>query len=277
MQKRLQNYIWQKAVTASWLGANEELLHEQTKGSYATIERPGTSRALLEAFCETRPAAEGLKWSFGGSIRPLPSDWRERFFAAHRTAPLKIGRRLIIAGENTGDTAGPRLIIPAGVAFGTGEHATTAMSLRLLGWVTRPLPCGWRMLDAGTGSGILALAGWHFGARKVLGIDNDPMALATAKENARRNRIRGVTFVVGDVQKRIRGTFDVITANLYSELLVSVLPTFRESLVAEGSLILSGVLRQQERELTAALRAAEFRAAEIRRRGKWIALLCVRR
>ena len=276
MRKRVQNYIWQKSATATWLVQNEELVREQTNGSYATIERPGMSRVRLESFCETRRAAEGLKSILGGSVRPLPSDWSERFFAAHRTAPLKIGRRLTISSDEDDVAAGERLIIPAGVAFGTGEHATTAMSLRLLERATRPLPLGWRMLDAGTGSGILALAGWRFGARRVLAIDNDAMALSAAKENARRNGVRGVTFIVGDVQKRIRGTFDVVTANLYSELLITVLPKFREVLTPDGSLILSGVLRQQERELTAGLRETGLRATETRRRGKWIALLCTR-
>jgi ribosomal protein L11 methyltransferase len=275
--KRVQNYIWQKSATATWLVQNEELVREKTSGSYATIERPGTSRVLLESFCESRRAAEGLKSILGGSVRPLPSDWSEQFFAAHRTAPLKIGRRLTVASDEADVTAGERLIIPAGVAFGTGEHATTAMSLRLLERVTRPLPPGWRMLDAGTGSGILALAGWRFGARTVLAIDNDALALSAAKENARRNGVRGVTFIVGDVQKTIRGTFDVVTANLYSELLITVLPKFRQVLTAEGSLILSGLLRQQERQLTAALQGTRLEAVEIRRRGKWIALLCTRR
>ena len=274
MPRRAQNYIWQKSATRAWVTQNERLLGDRTGGSYASIERPGATRVLLESFCETRPRAEKLKGALGGSIRPLPGNWSEQFFTAHRTRPLQIGRRLTVVSDVADVSAGARLIIPAGVAFGTGEHATTAMSLRILERVTRGRPNGWRMFDAGTGSGILALAGSRFGARKVLAIDNDAMALATARENARLNGIVGVTFVAGDVQKKIRGTFDVITANLYSELLVAVLPAFHHALVPDGSLILSGVLRQQKPALIRALRGSGFRA-EIRRRGKWIALLCI--
>ena len=165
------------------------------------------------------------------------------------------------------------LLIPAAAAFGTGGHATTAMSLRLLERVSRPLAPGWRMLDAGTGSGILALAAARFSAGRVLAIDNDPRAVATARENAARNDIATVRFGLADVQKPINGAFDIVVANLYSELLIAVLPRFRRCLAPNGHLILSGFLRQQEPGLTRALRASGFRILETRRRGKWIALL----
>ncbi len=83
-------------------------------------------------------------------------------------------------------------------------------------------------------------------------------------------------FVVNDVTKALGGQFDLITANLYSELLISVLPLFRNSLAANGRLILSGVLRKQERELRRALKSRGFKIDQTRRRGKWIALLAVR-
>ncbi len=147
------------------------------------------------------------------------------------------------------------------------------MSLRLLERLTRARPAGWRLFDAGTGSGILALAAARFGAEEVVAIDNDPTAIATAKENARSNRISGVRFVIGDVKQALRGRFDFITANLYSELLIAMLPKFRQSLARDGRLILSGVLRQQESGLVRSLRANCFRIEESRRRGKWVALV----
>ena len=129
------------------------------------------------------------------------------------------------------------------------------------------------MLDAGTGSGILALAGRHFGAGKVIAVENNPLALATAKQNARLNRIRGVEFIEGDVTHALSGKFDIITANLYSALLIGLLPCLRKALAADGKLILSGVMRAQERELVRALKTNKLELIELRRRGKWIALL----
>ena len=164
------------------------------------------------------------------------------------------------------------LHIPAGMAFGTGEHATTAMSLRMLERLTRTQGAGWSLFDAGTGSGIFALAAARFGAGKIVAIDNDPTAISTAEQNARANRITGVRFAVGDARKALRDRFDFITANLYSGLLAEMLPKFRQSLSRNGRLILSGVLRAQEPELIRALRANRFHIEETRRRGKWIAL-----
>ena len=87
------------------------------------------------------------------------------------------------------------------MAFGTGEHATTGMSLRLLEQLTRRWNPGWSLTDLGTGSGILALAAKCFGAGRVIGIDNDPAAISMAKSNARLNKIRGATFQLADVRK----------------------------------------------------------------------------
>ncbi len=276
MARREPNYIWRRAANAEWLSANEIPLHEQTSGAYAVIERPRRKQLIVEAFCNRACAARGLRSSFGGSVSQLATDSEARALAAAKTKTLRIGRRLIVAGDEHDVTTGGSkavLIIPAGAAFGTGEHATTAMSLRMLERITRNL-VRWRMLDAGTGSGILALAGRRFGAQKVAAVDNDPLAISTAKENARRNNVPGIRFRVGDVAKQQRGTFDIISANLYSELLIATLPLWREKLRPGARLIISGVMRTQEADLLRALRKNGYSTHETRRRGKWIALLC---
>jgi ribosomal protein L11 methyltransferase len=168
----------------------------------------------------------------------------------------------------------PQLIIPAAGAFGTGEHATTAMSLRLLERTTRSCAPGWRMLDAGTGTGILALAGVRFGAGLVLGLDNDPRAVAHARSNARLNHIHAAQFVRADVLGwRPNRRYDYITANLFSELLIAVLPIFRRALRANGRMIASGILREQAPAVIRALGRTGFCLEAKRRRGKWVALL----
>ena len=142
------------------------------------------------------------------------------------------------------------LVIPASLAFGTGEHATTAMSLRFLEQLTRRWNPGWSLVDLGTGSGILALAAKRLGAGLVIGIDNDPAAISMAKSNARLNKIRGATFQLGDVHRwNPAQKTDVITANLYSDLLIEILPKLRGG----GWLILSGILRSQKDEFVRAL------------------------
>ncbi len=272
MPKRAPTYIWRKLVTPEWLETNEPKLHEMTDGGFAVIERVGRTRLLVEVASENRAKAHALQREFGGRSEKLSDDWLNEMLRAKSTKPIRVGKRLVVVNDER--NAGPdTLIIPACAAFGTGEHATTAMTLRLLERVTRPLARGWRMFDAGTGSGILAFAGRRFGAREVIGVENNPLALSTAKQNARLNRIRRVKFIEGDVEELLEGEFDIVTANLYSELLMQFLPRFRGALADGGKLILSGVMRAQERELMRAMTRAKFEVMEIRRRGKWIALL----
>ena len=130
------------------------------------------------------------------------------------------------------------------------------------------------MFDAGTGTGILALAARCFGASDALGIDHDPRAVAHALENARLNEIDDVKFLIRDLlQWKARSRYDIITANLYSEMLIAVLPRFRQALRREGRIIISGILREQAKPVIAALRRTGFDLEAMRRRGKWVALL----
>jgi ribosomal protein L11 methyltransferase len=130
-------------------------------------------------------------------------------------------------------------------------------------------------MDAGTGTGILALAARRFGVGEVLGIDDDPRAIAHARENARLNHIARARFVRADILSwKPAGRYDLITADLFSELLIVALPIFRRALRREGCLIVSGILREQNDRVVQALRDGGFTVEKQRTRGKWVALLC---
>jgi len=256
-------YIWRKRATEDWLKRHGDDLLGQFGTAAAIIERPGKVRTLAEVSCSTRKQALELQDKFGGAIEKLRADWLERYAKKSQVKPVRVGSELIV--------------IPAEAAFGTGEHATTAMCLRMLERVTQGRRQNWTMLDAGTGSGILAIAGSRSGATRIVAIDNDPLACAIAKRNANANQAHNIEFQLGDVLKqKLSGKFDVITANLFSEILIAALPIWSPRLTKEGCMILSGILRSQERTVLAALRRNDFTAREIKRRGKWIALLAVR-
>lgn len=274
-------YIWRKRAGAHWLRIRNEDVTRRFGGALAIVERPRGKRALLEISCRTEEQARELVSEFGGSVEKLRPDWLQHFMKQAQAKPLRIGSRLVIL--RTPEKDGPalpansarRLVIPAEAAFGTGEHATTTLCLRLLERITRHFPPGWTMLDAGTGSGILAIAGSYFGARRVLAIDSDPLACATAKRNVRENRAQNIMFVSGDVLKQnLSGNFDVITGNLFSEVLIKALPVWTRHLAPGSHLILSGILRSQESAVIRALWQHSLVVSEIRRRGKWSALLC---
>jgi ribosomal protein L11 methyltransferase len=279
-------YLWQKRARSRWLSRYSSCLSKRFGQRLAIIELPKHTRTILEVSCRTRREAQSLSNELGGSIESISRGWRSSGTTIS-SKPIKIGGRLVIInrdispGERRGRNRSgfvhgklPRtLVIPATAAFGTGEHVTTAMCLRLLERKTRTARPGWSLLDCGTGTGILALAAYHFGAERIVAIDSDPLAVSIGKRNAQLNRISGITFQVADVLNwRGRQRFDIITANLYSELLIQALSIFGKKLSSSGQLILSGILREQKRCVIRALHNRGFNVLELRQRGKWIAL-----
>jgi ribosomal protein L11 methyltransferase len=292
-------YLWRRTAEIRWLKAHEDLLQARAHGQLVIVRRPERKRLELEIVCRSRSDSSALLTEFGGRIEALPRNWLERF-ARGDAKRIKIGKGLMVvrsmnelrrcslrcpqrsphhrARPDTLRTVHPTahtikpalLVIPASLAFGTGEHATTAMSLRFLEQLTRCWNPGWSFVDLGTGSGILALAAKRFGASLVTGIDNDPAAISMAKSNARLNKIRGATFQLGDVHRwNPAQKTDVITANLYSDLLIEMLP----KLSGNGWLILSGILRSQKHEFVRALQRNHLNVIDMNRRGKWMAFL----
>ena len=280
-------FVWRKRAGTGWLAANEVALHEIAGRQLAIVSKPGHRNTIAEVASPNCSELEKIRRRFGGIIEKLPRNWLRKFLRGQKPKPLKIGKRLVIVSSTASRRMKRTLVIPAGAAFGTGEHMTTAMSLRMLESLTRKslergAQCGTRghvpdkefsLLDLGTGSGILALAAARFGAKRIIAIDHDPIAIATAKENARRNKIEPVDFRVADVRKwKFPARIDIITANLFSELLMEILPKLKCAVW----LILSGVLREQEHRFVCALKINRIGVVETRRRGKWLAILARR-
>lgn len=271
-------YLWRKTASPRWLNATKEVLEVRAQGKLVIVARPTRKWLQVEVASLSCTESRRLVEKFGGHSQKLPHDWRKQFARVHQSQRLKVGKRLIVGRTRSRDfpaaaaTVGKPslLVIPASVAFGTGEHATTAMSLRLLEQLTRHWNPDWSMVDLGTGSGILALAAKRFGAGHTLAIDNDPLAISAAKANARFHKIDGVDFRVGDLRNwRPSRKIDIVTANLFSELLTEILSKLKRC----NWLILSGVLRDQEKEFLRALRYNKIGIVEVRHRGKWVAVL----
>jgi ribosomal protein L11 methyltransferase len=241
-------YLWRKRARPEWWIDNEQLLRARFGHQIAIIETPNRKRIEIQIAC----ASPNELKKFGGSARKLPRDWLKRFARLAKTKPIRIKDR--------------QLLIPAGAAFGTGEHATTAMCLTMLKRAARAEDV---VVDLGTGSGILALAARLLGAKRVLAVDNDPVAIRVAKQNARRNKIDNVEFKVADARKlKFPDKIDIVVANLFSELLVAILPKVARA----HSLILSGFLREQESAVLRAVKRCKIDIVNVRRRGKWIAI-----
>lgn len=188
--------------------------------------------------------------------------------------PIAIARRLLIHPPWEQVTVAPpmeRLVIEPGLAFGTGLHATTRMCLTLLARGVTLQQQG-NLLDVGCGSGILSLAALKLGAATAVGVDIDTQAVQEAIRNATLNGLQeNVRFLAGSLDV-INGQFLWITANVFLDPLVEMMPILAERLAPQGSIILSGILETQEATLREAMQAARLHVQERLVEGKWLTL-----
>lgn len=267
-------WLWRKLASAKWEDAWEERLAHLPPERLVMI-RPAASKMLrLEAYLDEKKEASQLLKMFGGTISQIkrsiqPVEAPQRTLRFGKTLTLVSDPQLLGTHIST-----HTLVIPAAMAFGTGEHATTAMCLRMLLRLA-PKTGDWSMADLGCGTGVFALAARKLGASNVLGIDYDPHAIRTAKQNSKMNRIGGIDWEIADVLTRKFGRqkFDLIAANLFSELLVKSAPKLVKLLKPGGKLICSGLLTHQESDVVSALGQTGFELEEKKRKGKWIALV----
>ena len=141
------------------------------------------------------------------------------------------------------------IIIQPSTGFGTGHHATTRLCIDVL----QRLNIGARtVLDVGTGSGVLAIAASLLGASRSVGIDDDADAITAARENLERNPQAEATLLVADLRATDVGSADVVIANLTGGLLISAARTLQDLVARGGSLVLSGLMAVEERDVLAA-------------------------
>ncbi|MEM6823132.1 MAG: 50S ribosomal protein L11 methyltransferase [Verrucomicrobiota bacterium] len=270
-------FLWRRLVPTHALDVWLERISWVGLEKCVSRELPGKKRASLEVYCSSEKEAIKLKANYGGEFRRLKkATWqasqKPTFFL-----PIPPHCCIVAPGVKIPDryTSLPRIELPAGMAFGTGDHPTTAMCLRQL--LQRLGNERKRVLDMGTGSGILALAAALRG-HEVVAVDNDPESIREAHKNAKRNpRIPKIEWKLGRAESLdTRAKFDVVVANLFLSILTAALPRFRKVLKTQGTLILSGVLHEQEAEILATLQRNGFRLLKRLKKGKWLCLVADR-
>lgn len=267
-------FTWSKRTPASSAEIWFETLAHLGPMRVMLTENAGAKQARIQAHGLTQKEAQELKSTHGGTVSE--ATWLTAEHPPQR-APIRVRNRFSVVSTEAERTALSEegklsLWIPAGLAFGTGEHATTAMCLRHLADISATKKnAPWSFLDLGTGSAILAMAAKLLGANEVLGTDFDPLALKTARENVRNNELRGVKLEQSDVLQWVPGrTWDVVAANLFSGVLIEGARNIASAVTSGGQLLLSGVLREQEDEVLAALCGQGLETEKVARKGKWI-------
>ena len=198
-------------------------------------------------------------------------DWNARW--AESLQPIRLGRRVLIR-QSWHSAAIPEggfeLIIDPKRAFGTGYHATTQLMAE---WLEDKVRAGARVLDVGTGSGILAMAALRFGAASALAIDHDPEAIECAVEYAAVNGFGAeLELRVAELANLDREEFDLVLANLDRNTLMRHFDCFHRFVKSGGCLLISGLQRDDESEISEYLAAADWIVVDKNWRDEWLAL-----
>ena len=213
------------------------------------------------------------------SLRVVPDDvavtYRETW---DDLTPLRVGRAVVVkpAGESHEASDADRIIeLPAGDGskqgvFGTGRHPATQLSLILLEEYVRP---GDRVLDLGTGSGILAAAAARMGAGEVLALDIDAAAAAVARETVSLNGLAGVVEVRRGGIESAAPPYDAVAANIFPNVLIELAPDLAAAVRRGGVLLTSGSVAARAEGAADAVRAAGLGLEGRRSRGDWVGMV----
>lgn len=202
-------------------------------------------------------------------------DWAESWKSQYK--PFRLGKHIVIrpGWEPYDAKEGDKVVtIDPGMAFGTGTHETTGMCVGLVEEYVKP---GMNAIDVGTGTGILAIAAAHMGAKPVLASDIDPMAVRVAKENIEINGFSEVIEAkVGNLLEVATEQADVVIANIIADVIIMIAQPVREFVKPGGVFICSGIAREREDEVIEALKKAGYGALDKRNQGEWTAIACQR-
>ena len=284
--------LWQVSVTvpAEAEEAALELLSCHLAAGASGYRAADAPQATVSVYSPTLPAS-GVLEALHQSLRQLEhskltarqdqikvrrirqenwaQSWKRHF------KPLVIGRRLLVRPTWSRRRAGTGqhvVVLDPGLSFGTGHHPTTWFCLRQV-VASRARDGAASFLDLGTGSGILAIAAAKLGYGRIDAIDDDPEAIRTARHNARRNRaefrIRLRLQGLRSLRLRVARTYDLVCANLTSDLLIAHRQRIAAQVSPRGVLALAGVLRHEFDSVTAAYAELGFRPAIQSSRAEW--------
>ena len=207
-------------------------------------------------------------------------DWANNWKQYYK--PFTVGEKLIVkpSWEDIEDNGGRKVLeIDPASSFGTGQHHTTRLVMEL---IEKEISEGDRLLDLGTGSGILSIAALLLGAKEATMVDIFENSVNTAVENAEKNGFLKdrVSAYIGDIssdealREKIGTGYDMITANIVADVIISMSPFFTGFLKQGGKLIISGIITERLPEVYEALKENDIRIDKTNEKEGWNAILC---
>jgi ribosomal protein L11 methyltransferase len=241
---------------------------------YLPAERsvPECIAFLRERFAETNLTDAKLE-----TVGVNEEDWANSWKAYYK--PIKIGNKLVIvpAWEKYEPSEGELIVrMDPGMAFGTGTHETTRLVIQMLENYTKP---GCRMLDVGTGSGILAICASRLGAGECKAYDIDPMAVRVANENIKDSGLTNITCEVSDLLKGADKSkpYDLICANIVADIIIRMTPDVGAFMHEDTVLLASGIIAERADDVISCFEAHGFRIVEQLTDNGWCGLAVMKK
>ena len=261
------------------LAARLDARRPATVRGYITAADPAAARAAFDSATRDLGHLQAFELRHIGELATRvvhEEDWAEAW--KEHFPVLRVGRRLVIRPTwRNHEPADDEVVITLdpGMAFGTGLHPTTRLCLASIeALADRGLMHDASVLDVGCGSGILSLAAALLGARSVLGVDTDPLAVETTQRNASLNglsdriQVRQGSVPLADVAH----TFDIVVANLVASLLIDLARPLAATVKPGGVLVASGIFADRESEVRKAFESAGLQVVGTSRETDWVAL-----
>ena len=252
---------------------DESILNADTDTVKVSLFVPEERNPLeYKEFIETRLPALGISGEI--TLEGMnEDDWAESWKQYYKPVPL--GKVTIVPAWEKYEAKEGEVIIrmDPGMAFGTGTHETTRLVIRLM---QDELRGGERLLDVGTGSGILSICASKLGALSCNAYDIDPVAVKVAKENAEADGCTNITVGVSDLLRGVDlsgGKYDFCVANIVADIIIRMLPDIKDYVKAGSPLILSGIIGERAEEVREAVKVNGFTLEKEINENDWVGML----
>ncbi len=251
---------------------DESLLNaDKTKASVSVFIPETRSVAEAKAFVEGQLAESGIEYTIE-TVGCREEDWAESWKKYYH--PIKVGKIVVVpAWEDYTPAEGEITVtMDPGMAFGTGTHETTRLVISML---QKYVKKGDRMLDVGTGSGILSICASRLGADNCAAYDIDPTAVKVARENIAASGVSNITCDVSDLLKGVDlsgGKYNIVAANIVADIIIRMMPDIAKYMADDAVLIASGIICPRREEVEVSIAENGFEVFDELVENDWCAL-----
>ncbi len=252
---------------------DESLLNADKTKAAVSVYIPETKNVMeAKAFIENQLAAEGIEYTME-LLGCREEDWAESWKKYYH--PIKVGKIVVVPAWEEYTPAEGEIIVTMdpGMAFGTGTHETTRLVISMLEKYVR---AGDRMLDVGTGSGILAICARKLGAKSCAAYDIDPTAVKVARENIEASGVTDVTCDVSDLLRGVDlsgGKYNIVAANIVADIIIRMMPDIAKYMEEGATLIASGIICPRREEVEKCMAENGFEVFDELVENDWCALV----